>query len=164
MMPVRVDALVRNVLATTLPIADARGVEVASELGPNVAVLGNAAAIEVMLQNLLANAIQFSPGGSTVTVKVVDLGRHVDISVCDQGPGIPKEARRHIFERFARLPSSPSGGSGLGLAIVHRILLLHRAKISVAASEHGGAMFTIRLRSAESRQHAGGDTPGLDQL
>ncbi|MEO7256239.1 MAG: ATP-binding protein [Casimicrobium sp.] len=151
MMPIRVDGLVRNVLATILPIADARGVELASELGANVAVLGNAASLELMLQNLLANAIQFSPQGAVVTVRVVDMGRHVAVSVSDQGPGIPKDARRHIFERFARLPGSPAGGSGLGLAIVHRILLLHRARIAVAASENGGAMFTVSLRSTDTK-------------
>ena len=66
MLPVRVDALVRNVIATTLPIADARGVEIVSELGANVSVLGNEAALEVMLQNLLANAIRFSDRKSVV--------------------------------------------------------------------------------------------------
>lgn len=157
MMPVRVDALVRNVLATTMPIADARGVEIASELGANVAVLGNEAALEVMLQNLLANAIQFSPKDGVVTLKVVDMGRHVEISVCDQGPGIPKEARRHIFDRFARLPGSPTGGSGLGLAIVHRILMLHRARITVAANEQGGAMFMVSLRSPDLKSPIAAD-------
>lgn len=151
LMPVRVDGLVRNVLATILPIADARGVEIVSELGANVAVLGDAAALEVMLQNLLANAIQFSPRDSAVTVRVVDMGQRVDISVSDSGPGIPKDARRHIFERFARLPGSPTGGSGLGLSIVHRILLLHRARINVTANARGGARFTVSLRATEVR-------------
>ena len=155
LMPVRADTVVRNVLSTTLPIADAAGVEIASELSGDVAVLGNAAALEVMLQNLIANAIAFSPRGTTVTVKVVNMGRYAELSVSDQGPGIPKEARRHIFDRFSRLPGSPAGGSGLGLAIVHRILLLHRARISVAASASGGAMFTVSLRSTVTEYAAG---------
>ena len=150
LMPVQVDELVRHVLATVLPIADARGVEIVSELGDDLAVQGDAAALEVMLQNLLANAIQFSPRDSTVTVRAVGMGKRVDISVSDSGPGIPKDAQRHIFERFARLPGSPTGGSGLGLAIVHRILLLHRAKISVTANARGGARFTVNLRSTAS--------------
>ena len=148
-MPVRVDGLVREVLEVVLPIADARGAEINSELGADVVVLGNAAALAVMLQNLLANAVQFSPRASVVTLKSLNLGRYVEISVSDCGPGIPKEARRHIFERFARLPGSPTGGSGLGLSIVHRILLLHRGRISVAANEQGGTVFTVSLRSAE---------------
>ncbi len=149
--PVRAEALVRNVLATVLPIADARGVEIVSELGANVAVLGEAAALEMMLQNLLANAIQFSPRDSTVTVRVIDMGPRVDIAISDSGPGIPKDARRHIFERFARLPGSPTGGSGLGLSIVHRILLLHRATINVTANARGGARFTVSLRATHAK-------------
>lgn len=149
LMPVRVDGLVREVLEVVLPIADARGVEINSELGADVVVLGNAAALAVMLQNLLANAVQFLPRASVVTLKSLNLGRYVEISVRDCGPGIPKEARRHIFERFARLPGSPTSGSGLGLSIVHRILLLHRGRISVAANEQGGTVFTVSLRSAE---------------
>ena len=147
LLTVRVDSLVRDVLATMLPIADAQSVEIACELAANVAVLGDASALEVMLQNLIANAIAFSPRGAVVTLKVVNLGRYVEISVADQGPGIPAQSRRHIFDRFARLPGSPTGGSGLGLSIVHRILLLHSGRISVTSSERGGALLKVSLRS-----------------
>lgn len=151
MVPVCAESLVRRVLPFVLPSADQRNVEVVSDLDANTTMLGDEAALDVVLRNLLLNAIQFSPDGGVVRIEVRDLGKYVTLAVQDRGPGVPREARREIFERFARLPDSRPGGSGLGLAIVRRILSLHRAQIHVNNQAGGGAAFTVRLRNASSR-------------
>jgi signal transduction histidine kinase len=82
----------------------------------------------------------------------VTIGLHasddiVELVVADDGPGIEREDRQRIFERFARLDESRSqddGGAGLGLAIVHEIVLAHRGSVAVTDSDRG-ARFVVRL-------------------
>jgi signal transduction histidine kinase len=75
-----------------------------------------------------------------------------ELSVEDEGPGIPETERTRVFERFHRLPASPSGGCGLGLAIVREIARLHGADVVVEPGRSGkGAVFrVIFLRNAEA--------------
>jgi PAS domain S-box-containing protein len=105
------------------------------------------------LVNLVDNAIKFSPPGTTVRVSAEVAGgdgaaRRLRIHVRDQGPGIPPEERKTIFERFTQLESSDSrgkGGSGLGLAIAQGIVEQHAGRITVGANEDGGSTFTVEL-------------------
>jgi len=90
-----------------------------------------------MLANLLDNAIRYTPGHGKVTVAISVDGAWVRLMVEDNGPGIPVEERRRIFERFHRLQESVGDGCGLGLAIVREIVLAHGAKIEVADGSDG---------------------------
>lgn len=78
-------------------------------------------ALEQILDNLVSNALEVAPAGSTVTVAVVAGDPWVELHVVDQGPGMPAEAREHAFERFWRPPGASGPGFGLGLAIVRQL-------------------------------------------
>ena len=93
-------------------------------------------------QNLLQNAIQFSPRGSTVTLASARTGDWVECSVRDRGPGLAASDLPHLFEPFF---TRRRGGTGLGLAIVQRIVEEHHGTISAANHAAGGALISVRL-------------------
>ncbi len=100
-----------------------------------------------LLLILVDNAIEHSPPGGAVTLRLGASGGHATIAVLDQGPGVPAADRERIFEPFARLPGRrrTSSGSGLGLAIARQLALRHGAALDVDDAPGGGARFSVRL-------------------
>lgn len=99
-----------------------------------------------VIVNLVANAIKFSPKGSTITLECKQIDSWVEFSVNDQGRGIPKEALDRIFERFGQVSKADAGlGTGLGLAICKMIVDAHSGTISVETEEGKGSRFFFRL-------------------
>jgi signal transduction histidine kinase len=96
-------------------------------------------ALFVLLKNLVENALDFSPPGTDVKVRLSMTG----ISVQDHGPGVTAEHRAQIFERFWRAPGQSRSGSGLGLALVREIALAHGWSVSCSEAPGGGALFTV---------------------
>jgi two-component system, OmpR family, sensor histidine kinase TctE len=92
--------------------------------------------IRELITNLVDNAIRYCQAGGTVTVKV-KCGDLVELSVEDDGPGIPYTEREHVFERFYRLLGNNVAGSGLGLAIVKEIAQSHNASVSIGTGSNG---------------------------
>ncbi|WP_018680775.1 HAMP domain-containing histidine kinase [Actinokineospora enzanensis] len=112
--------------------------------------IGDQARLHQVLANLLANGRTHTPPGTTITVALRSLGDQVELSVADDGPGIPTELLPEVFERFARGDSSRSraqGSTGLGLAIVAAVVQAHDGEVDVA-SEPGMTVFTVRLPAA----------------
>lgn len=111
----------------------------------------DAASLERVLDNLLGNALKYSPGGGTVTVTLSEEARGPDgwvrVSVRDEGIGIPASDLPHVFERFRRGANVDPGmsGSGVGLASARRIVELHGGTIEVQSEEGQGSTFTVRL-------------------
>jgi signal transduction histidine kinase len=136
---------VRDALSLVLPIADAGGVNLAMDGDALVPVKGHQAAIEILLGNLLRNAVAHSPPDTTVTTTLLRDRSVVVIAVTDEGPGIPAAERERIFERFVRLPGQERAGTGLGLSIVARVVALHRGSVAVENTATGGARFVVRL-------------------
>lgn len=100
-----------------------------------------------MVDNLVDNAIRYSPEGGAVTVSCVQDSESGVLKVEDDGPGIPDTEKEKIFSRFYRLDQSQPG-SGLGLAIVRDIVMDHDAAIEVRSGANGrGTVFTIRFPS-----------------
>jgi two-component system phosphate regulon sensor histidine kinase PhoR len=100
------------------------------------------------LRNLVANAITYSPEGSTIRIEVTSARGRVTIAVSDDGPGIPDEDLTRVFERFYRVDKSRArdpGGTGLGLAIVKHLVELHRGRVHAENRPEGGARFMITL-------------------
>src|SRR5690606_25338739 len=98
-----------------------------------------------LINNLLDNAVRFSQGGGHVTVRVAGTG-HGRLAISDDGPRIPVEERKRIFERFHRLLGAHAEGSGLGLAIVSEIAALHQARITLEEDSDGiGNTFTVNF-------------------
>lgn len=105
---------------------------------------GNATAIGILIRNLIDNAIRYSPKDCFVKVNILEDNQHVTLIVTDNGPGIPENLRKRIFERFFRVIGNQATGSGLGLSIVQQIAKLHNAEIQLTTPESGiGTEFRI---------------------
>lgn len=102
----------------------------------SVAILGDAARIKDLIDNLIDNAVRYSPQHGRITVSVIDTPRPTLI-VTDTGPGIPPELRERVFERFYRLLGNSADGSGLGLAIVREIARMHGADARIDVGTGG---------------------------
>ncbi|MEV5233042.1 ATP-binding protein [Streptomyces pseudogriseolus] len=110
-------------------------------------VTADAARLQQVLVNLLANARTHTPPGTTVTTRVRREGPLLRVDVADDGPGIPPELLPHVFERFARGDSArtrATGSTGLGLAIVQAVAAAHGGSVTVS-SEPGRTVFSLRL-------------------
>lgn len=109
-------------------------------------------ATEQVLDNLISNAIKFSPKGRAVRVSVQDGPfEWVTISVSDEGPGFTEEDQQKMFRRYARLSARPTGGepsTGLGLSIVKKLVETMKGRISVQSESGKGAEFSVRLPAA----------------
>ena len=101
-----------------------------------------------VMANLISNAIKYSPEGGTVTITGEHFGSQVEVSVRDEGLGIPESARERIFERYARVDAADRkhiSGTGLGLPIVKQIVELHGGTVKVESGEGAGSTFRVRL-------------------
>jgi len=101
--------------------------------------------LEHAFANLLLNAAKYSPSETTIKVTAGKPSNEFVVSIKDQGPGIPTDLIPHIFEKFYRLPGTPSGGLGLGLSISKNLIELHGGKIEVENLPKGGAAFSVIL-------------------
>lgn len=101
-----------------------------------------------VVDNIMNNAIKYSPDGGVVTCRLLETHNHVILSISDQGLGIPKKDVAHIFDRFFRVDKARSraqGGTGLGLAISKEVIEMHGGKIWVDSIEGKGSTFYISL-------------------
>jgi two-component system, OmpR family, sensor histidine kinase TctE len=120
--------------------------------GPQV--LGHALLLRELIRNLVDNALQYTPAGGTVTVRVIDdpFGQVVVLQVEDSGPGIAASERELVFQPFYRSLGTEVDGSGLGLAIVREIATQHGAEISIGdasgRSTSPGTLMTVRLTAS----------------
>ena len=110
-------------------------------------VSADIAMIERVLENLIENALRYTPEGGVVTLALVTDGETISVQVRDSGRGIRPEDLPHIFERYYRVENQPEtpGSAGLGLAITRRILELHGSAITVSSAPGGGTTFTFSL-------------------
>jgi two-component system sensor histidine kinase TctE len=144
-VPVRLDVLAEQTVLRHLAKADARGVDLGARgLDDGVVVLANEALVEGILDNLIDNALRY--GGRTITV---ELSGHT-LSVIDDGPGIPIEARRDLMQRWAQGPEGQKlgQGSGLGLSIVSRYAELLGAELRLEAAEPTGLRASVAFGEA----------------
>lgn len=155
---VRIDLgeITRGVTGSKVPEALERGIDLGYEGLDGVApIMGDATLIEELLKNLIHNALTYCPEGSSVTVRLTpETGNtsFVKLVVEDDGPGIPLEHRKHVFERFYRVSDSGEDGCGLGLSIVREIALRHDTRIRLDEPEdHSGAIFSVRFRLAPNQ-------------
>lgn len=109
--------------------------------------LGNEALMYHIWDNLISNAIKFSPEGSVIRIRLSNLEKHVIFKISDAGPGISEGAKSHIFDKFYQEDSShKQEGNGLGLALVKKIVDLDGGEISVSNNDGGGCTFTVVLK------------------
>jgi two-component system sensor histidine kinase SenX3 len=166
-VPVKLDAVVAEALDRCRMKASARGIELAATGSHGLYVLGDEDLLVTALRNLLENAVAYSPDKTRVVVSTRRAGIDaVEMSVADQGIGIPERDLERIFERFYRVDAARSratGGTGLGLAIVKHVTAAHGGKVTVVSTEGAGSTFTLRLplRSTKAVTVNGGTLPAM---
>jgi two-component system sensor histidine kinase TctE len=132
-----------------LPLALAKGVDVAFDGAGAVAVVAHEVLLHELVANLVDNAIQFTPAGGHVAVLVgAGDGDGALLRVADDGPGIPDSERAKVFTRFYRAPGSSGDGCGLGLAIVRQIADRYGAVVTLDAAAGGGLSVTVRFAAS----------------
>jgi heavy metal sensor kinase len=112
---------------------------------------GDAAWLGQAVANLVDNAIKFSPAGTTVTVSTATEADEAIVRVLDAGPGIPTDAREHVFDRFRRVDASrtrATGGSGIGLSIVREIARAHGGRAWTEPGPGRGSLFVLAVPTA----------------
>ena len=145
-------------------MADLHGVVLAAELleddqALEASVSGDPELLRTMLDNLIRNAIRFTPPGKLVDVRMEIQGGWLHVRVVDQGPGIPCDKVGAVFDRFrqgSNQQNGRAGGHGLGLAIAQGIAELHGGRIGVSDGEGGGCVFEVRLPLSGRGVHANG--------
>ena len=137
--PARLAELVAHSIADHALLAESRGIDLgAPETGGDATVMGDAASLRTLLDNLVDNAVRYTPRGGRVDVTAGLDGGRPFLAVADTGPGIPVAERERVFDRFYRLPATAEPGSGLGLAVVKAIALRHGATVTLADTPGGG--------------------------
>jgi two-component system sensor histidine kinase SenX3 len=147
-----IDEIVGLAIDQNRVAADARGIELATSTSSGARVLGDESLLVVSVHNLVSNAIRYSPDRSRIGVGVRTVDDVVEISVTDQGEGIPEKERDRVFERFYRVDQARArntGGTGLGLAIVKHAIENHGGDVRVWSQPGRGSTFTIRLPQAD---------------
>jgi two-component system sensor histidine kinase CreC len=147
MEPVELDALARTVAESHEPLLAAKDLKMEIAAPDRLTLNGNAFLLHQALENLVQNAIEFSPRGGTVRVELTSDRDQIKIAVTDQGPGIPDYALDRIFDRFYSLgrPDTGKKSTGLGLNLVREVAKSHGGTVRVVNREGGGALAEMVL-------------------
>jgi two-component system sensor histidine kinase SenX3 len=146
---VELDAVVAEAIDRCRMKANARGITLASVGTRGLSVNGDEDLLVTALRNLLDNAVAYSPERTRVVISTRKTPEGcAELSVADQGIGIPERDLERIFERFYRVDparSRATGGTGLGLAIVKHAMVAHSGKVTVRSAEGAGSTFTLSV-------------------
>ncbi len=114
----------------------------------DVTLVADRSKIRLILENLVSNAVKYSPKGGTIHIKAATSVGSIVIDVADNGPGIPKEDRDHVFEAFytgRAAKSTAVKGTGIGLSVVLEFVSAHGGTVQIMDGEYPGAHFRIRM-------------------
>lgn len=110
--------------------------------------LGKEPMLRHVWDNLISNAIKFSPKGGCVRIRLAKEATSILVSIEDQGPGLSEEAKKHMFDKFYQADTShKQEGNGLGLALVKRILIMEKGQVAAENLPEGGCRFTVTLQA-----------------
>lgn len=146
------DELVQDVTRAMKHLASQRGVDIVVHELDEAPFVGDSDLVNRLILNLVDNAVKYSPRGGVVGVSLTQQYGEYDIRVSDNGPGIPREARERVFERFyrvdaarSRAEASKTSGAGLGLAIARRIAEMHGGHVDLDTWTPGNTQFVITM-------------------
>jgi two-component system, OmpR family, sensor histidine kinase SenX3 len=145
---VEADKIIARAIDECATDATTREIDLVHNGTHGLMMLGNREQIAVAVSNLVANAVAYSPEGSTVVVSATARHEAVDLSITDRGIGIAAQELERIFERFYRVDPSrhrSTGGTGLGLSIVKHVAASHGGEVRVWSVEGQGSTFTLTL-------------------
>ena len=141
----RLDEQIRQSVVAQETAWVSKDIELDVELD-RISYIGSELTMRHVWDNLISNAIKFSPQGGLVKLRLSEKPRELVFTIDDQGPGLSEEAQRHIFDKFYQGDSShKQEGNGLGLALVKRILTLEKGQITAENLPDGGCRFTVIL-------------------
>jgi len=152
---------IKEAIEQTRMSSEAKNITVTFSPMNQAQVLGDRDQVVMAIHNLVENAINYSPESTRVAVTLKEDKGLIEVSVSDQGIGIPDKDLERIFERFYRVDAARSretGGTGLGLSIVKHVATNHGGDVSVWSVEGAGSTFTIRFPQANTtdRTQTGG--------
>lgn len=146
---VDIDELVEESIKTMELIANEKEQKILVDLGKKTVIKADGAKLLQVINNLLGNAIKFTPRKGEIAVSKIVEGENLLLLVSDTGPGIPKEERETVFDKFEQVKNHQQGiepGSGLGLSICKSIVELHGGSIDVSSRPEGtGSIFTVKI-------------------
>ena len=148
-----------DVVASAVTDLDHRFAEQRLQLLPRLSpalVCGDETRLRQVVTNLLTNALKFVPPGGSVSVTTGEGSGVAELTVADDGPGIPPEDLDRVFDRFYRGAHARAGGSGIGLAVVASLVEAHGGDVRASNLASGGACFRVRLPLADTPSHPGG--------
>ncbi|PHJ56283.1 diguanylate cyclase [Nostoc linckia z18] len=148
--PVDLTLIISDAMATVRLAAEAKSIKIQTMLQPNVGqIAGDANRLQQIVWNLLTNAIKFTPSSGQVEIKLEQCQGLAEITVSDNGKGIPSQFLPYVFDYFRQADSTTTrkfGGLGLGLAIVRRLVELHGGTVEAQSPGEGlGATFVVKL-------------------
>ena len=146
--PIALAALVAEVQRSCEPLLRQKGLSFEADLSAGAEVRGDRLLLRQALANLVHNAIQATPPGGSIGVKLWRDGESVGVRVLDSGPGVPEYALPRVFERFYSVPSTEGAppGTGLGLPFVREVALLHGGGAALGNAPEGGAVAEMWIR------------------
>jgi two-component system OmpR family sensor kinase len=142
--PVYMAKMMQSIVGDLWESANARQIDIGLIESDEGVIFGHQEALDILVRNLLDNAVKYTPVGGTVNAAVRIVDGHTELTIEDSGPGIPPEDCERVFDRFYRVAGTRSSGSGLGLAIVKTIANMHAVSLSMnQSSSLGGLKVTV---------------------
>jgi two-component system OmpR family sensor kinase len=132
-----ITALVREMVGEFIPMSEARQIDLGITFAASAHVMGSVESLRTLFNNLLDNAIRYTPQGGRIDVSIRSRPGQVTVAVEDTGPGIPDTDMGRAADRFYRVPGTGPSGSGLGLAIVKQIVKAHKAELVLVNAKPG---------------------------
>ncbi len=147
--PFSIAELVQDIQLKNLMMAESKNIDLSLKFPYNLPLVNaDIGMMEKVLQNLLDNALKFTPDGGNITIRLTPEKNFIFVSIKDDGQGISQDALPHIFERYQkaeRTNLSENEGLGLGLAIVKKILEVHEIAINVESDKEKGTVFSFKV-------------------
>ena len=144
--PVDLEEVARQAVSALLPTAHAKQLDLGLATSEPLVVQGNREALDLILRNLVDNAIKYTPAGGRIDIGMGRDAQGAWLAVDDSGPGVPEADRERVFDRFYRVPGTQASGSGLGLAIVRTVAQRLGAQVRLVQSPAlGGARVELRF-------------------
>ena len=113
--------IVKNCIGNLIPLAEKKGIDLGMVRDEEIVIQANSDALRILLDNLIDNAIRYTPSGGRIDISVISAGKKALVEIADNGPGIPEHLLPRVFDRFFRASGQVIEGSGIGLAIVKAI-------------------------------------------
>ncbi len=154
LVAVDVAGLVDDAIEVARPQATAAGLELVTEVATSAMLHGDRARLGQILDNLISNAVKFTPAGGHVTLRAFAHDDDVVLEVCDDGAGMSAREQEQLFQRFYRTPAASEHaiqGTGLGLTIVRALVEAHGGTVSVTSATGAGTTFRIALPAGDDR-------------